>query len=98
MPEESRGTQVARAKKFAVLEEAILRTGAPDTRDAYSPYPELKDGETYTSEALRLATAEILKAATTLNESDRNNLLALVCSFHLTAGERARALPCPGSK
>lgn len=94
----SRDAQVARIEKFSALEESILRAGAPDTRDAYAPYPELAEGETYTSQALRVTTAEILKTATTANKSDRENLMALACSLHLTAAERASALPFPGSE
>ena len=98
MPDEARGTQVARAEKFAVLAEAILRAGAPDTRDAYSLYPQLKDGETYTSQALRVTTAELLKAAATTSGDARDNLMALACSLHLTAAERASELPFPGAE
>ncbi len=98
MAEDSRGAQVTRIEKFAALEESILRTGVLDTRDAYSPYPDLQDGETYTSQALRLTTAEILKTAATTNGDGRNNLMNLACSLHLTATERASALPFPGAE
>ena len=98
LPDGSRDAQVARTETFAALEESILRAGAPDTREAYAAYPVLQDGETYTSQALRVTTAEILKTAATATASDRENLMALACSLPLTAAERAIDLPFPGSE
>lgn len=96
LAQDKRADELVRIDALSSFEEAILGSGTADTRTAFAAYPELGEGDTYTSQALRLLNAELLQSAAQAPASERDVILSFTCSLHLTAAERSAALPLPG--
>ncbi|MFT0847834.1 hypothetical protein VR010_08775 [Actinomycetaceae bacterium L2_0104] len=96
LPAGARDPELIRINAVSTFEEAILRSGTADTRSAFAAYPELAEGETYTSQALHMLSAELLTSAAEAEPAERDALLSFGCSLFLTSSERAAALPLPG--
>ena len=92
----ARDPELVRINAVSTFEEAILRSGTADTRSAFAAYPELAEGQTYTSQALHMLSAELLSSAAEAEPAARKALLSFGCSLYLTSAEREAALPLPG--
>ncbi len=92
----SRVAELERIDALSKFEEYILRSGTADTRTAFAAYPELEEGETYTSSALALLTARLLESAVQSDAAGRDAIFSFTCSLYLDSGERNAALPLPG--